>query len=146
MKRTFLIVLAIFLIVICLVCVALINIRTTKREISKENYEYEQYLNKNILGIDLATLISKTVNSNEKNSIPKDENGYYIENDENSIKIDLKMATVDKTYPMEEIYKSNVAKFVKNFNYINFKCTSIEHHKKTKRVSKVVFEELKENN
>ena len=146
MKRTFLIVLAIFLIVICLVCVALINIRTTKREISKENYEYEQYLNKNILGIDLATLISKTVNSNEKNSIPKDENGYYIENDENSIKIDLKMATVDKTYPMEEIYKSNVAKFVKNFNYINFKCTSIEYHKKTKRVSKVVFEELKENN
>ena len=145
LKQSFLIVLAVILLIICMVCIALINIRSDKREIAKENYEYEQYLNKEIFGIDLATVISKTVNSNEKNSIQKDEKGYYKENDENSIKIDLKMTTIDKTYPMEEIYKNNITTFVKNFNYIKFKCTSIEYHKKTGRVSKVIFEELQED-
>lgn len=142
MKNTLLIVLAIIFITICIICTSLINIRAEKTEIKKENMQYEQYLNKEILGTDIATLISKAVDTNEKNNVQKDEKGYYIDNGNNSIKIDLKMITIEKTYPMEEIYNKKISSFVQNFNFINFKCTNIEYHKKTGRISKLVFEEL----
>jgi len=142
MKKTFFIILSIIFIIICIICTFLIDLRAEKVEIKKENSEYEQYLNKEILGTKLATLISKVVDLNERNNIAKDEKGYYIDNGENSIKIDLKMTTIDKTYPMEEIYNNKITAFVQNFNFISFECTSIEYHKKTGRISKLVFEEL----
>ena len=142
MKNTFLIILAVIFIIICLTCTALINLSAKKTEIKKEKEENEEYLNKEILGTDLASLIGKAVDKNEKNNVQKDEKGYYIENAENSIKIDLKMTTIDKTYPMEEIYNNEMTEFVKNFNLIKFKCTSIEYHKKTGKISKMIFEEL----
>lgn len=142
MKQSLLIILGLLLIIIFITCGFLINVRAEKIEIRRENLEYEIYLNKEILGTELATLISKAVNINEKNNILKDEKGYYIENKEDSIKIDLKMTTIDKTYPMEEIYNNEIALFVKNFNFIKFKCKGIEYHNKTGRISKLVFEEL----
>ena len=142
MKNTFLITLAIFFIIICITCTILINLRAEKSQIKKENMEYEKYLDKQILGTELATLISKVIDKNEKNNILKDGKGYYINNGQNSIKIDLKMNTIDKTYPMEEIYNNKITLFVENFNFINFKCINLEYHEKTGKVSKLVFEEL----
>ena len=144
MKHSLFIVLLIFLVIICITCAFLINLRAENTKIKNENMEYEKYLNKKILGTELATLISKTVNKNERNNIKKDEKGYYISNGENSIKIDLKMTTIDKTYPMEEIYNNEIATFVKNFNFINFECKAIEYHKKTGKISKLIFEELEQ--
>ena len=131
MKKTFFIVVTAIFIIVCMVYTFLINLRAEKQEIKKDNMQYEQYLNQEILGTKLATLISKVVDQNERNSIAKDEKGYYINNGENSIKIDLKMTTIDKTYPMEEIYNKKITSFVENFNFISFECTSIEYHEKT---------------
>ena len=142
MKNSLLLILAIFFIIICLVCSILINLNIQKKELLNYNKSYEQYLNKETLGVDLATLIGKVTNQNEKNKILKDEKGYYINNEKNSIKIDLKMITIDKTYPMEEIHNNQISKFVQNFNFIKFKCISIEYHKNTGKVSKLIFEEL----
>lgn len=142
MRQTLLIILAIIFIVICIISATIINIQAENNAINKENLEYEKYLNKEILGTEVATLISKVVDQNEKNNVQKDEKGYYIDNNQNSIKIDLKMTTIDKTYPMEEIYNNKITNFVQNFNLIKFKCTSIEYHKNTGKVSKMIFEEL----
>ena len=142
MKQSFLIILAIIFIVICIVSGAIFNLKTENREISKYNLEYENYLNKEILGTEVATLISKVIDQNEKNNVQKNEKGYYIENNGSSIKIDLKMTTIDKTYPMEEIYNNQITNFVQNFSQIKFKCTKIEYHKDTKKISKMIFEEL----
>lgn len=142
MRNSILIILLIFFIVICLVSGFIINIQSEKKQIIQENRQYETFLDKEVLGTDLATLISKVIDQNEKNNIQKDEKGYYVENNQNSIKIDLKMTTIDKTYPMEQIYNNEIARFVQNFNFIKFKCTNIEYHEKTGRVSKLVFEEL----
>lgn len=142
MRNSILIILLIFFIVICLVSGFIINIQSEKKQIIQENRQYETFLDKEVLGTDLATLISKVVDQNEKNNIQKDEKGYYVENNQNSIKIDLKMTTIDKTYPMEQIYNNEIARFVQNFNFIKFKCTNIEYHEKTGKVSKLVFEEL----
>lgn len=143
MKYTsILMIFAIIFIIICLVCVNIINLQAEKRQMHQENLEYEKYLNQEILGTDLATLISKVVDQNEKNNVQKDEKGYYINNNYNSIKIDLKMTTIEKTYPMEEIYNNKISNFVQNFNLIKFKCTSIEYHNNSSKISKLVFEEL----
>lgn len=61
-----LMVLAIIFIIICIVCLNIIDLQSQKKQIQKENFEFEQYLNKQILGTDLATLISKVVDQNEK--------------------------------------------------------------------------------
>lgn len=142
MKQSLLMILAIIFIVICIVSGTILNIQTERKEISKYNLEYEKYLNKEILGTEVATLINKVIDQNEKNNVKKNEKGYFIENNENSIKIDLKMTTIDKTYPMEEIYNNQITNFVQNFSQIKFKCTKIEYHKDTKKISKMVFEEL----
>ena len=142
MKQSLLMILAIIFIVICIVSGTILNIQTERKEISKYNLEYEKYLNKEILGTEVATLINKVIDQNEKNNVKKNEKGYFIENNENSIKIDLKMTTIDKTYTMEEIYNNQITNFVQNFSQIKFKCTKIEYHKDTKKISKMVFEEL----
>ena len=97
MKNTFLLILAIFFIIICIVSGLLIDMNSEKDAIKKENAQYEKYLNEEILGTELATLISKVIDHNEQNNVEKDEKDYYISNNANSIKIDLKMTTIEKT-------------------------------------------------
>ena len=142
MRNRFLIILAIFFVTICIVCVILINMQSEKENVKKYNKQYEEYLDKEIYGTDVASLINKAINQNEKNNIEKNEKNYYIDNGENSIKIDLKMTTIDKTYPMEEIYNNQITKFIQNFNLVKFKSVSVDYHKNTGMISKIVFEEL----
>ena len=113
-----------------------------KSEIKKENSEYEDYLNKEITGTDLATLMNKAINSNEINNVNKDEKNHYIENNSNSIKIEIKMTENDNTYLMEQFYNKGITEFVKLFGEISFKCTNIEYHNKTGRIKKITFEEI----
>lgn len=144
MKKTLWIILIIFLIIIFSLLGMLMTNNSKMLEVKKENIEYERFLEREILGTDIATLINKAINQNEKNNVSKDENGYYIDNGENSIRIDIKMITIDKTYPMESIYDNGVTNFVQNFNLITFKCIDVQYHEKTGRISKIVFEQLEE--
>ena len=115
------------------------NLKTTTEAVHKGNKEYEYYLGKEIYGTDVTSLMNKAINENEKNGVEKDEKGYYIDNNKDSIKIELKMITVEKTYTMEEINNHDMNQFLKNFNLIKFKCTSIEYHRKTGKVIKMIF-------
>ena len=142
MKKLLLILLSLFIIIIFSIYGLLINKEKQNHNLVNYNREYEQYLNKTIKGTDLATLINKVINTNEKNSIQKDENNYYLENQENSIKIEIKLILTEKIYPMEEIYNKNTDQFVKYFNLEDFKCTNIEYHNKTGKISKMLFEQI----
>lgn len=144
MKKTFLIICIPIAIIIFSIFGLLITKNTTNRIIKENNSAYEYYLGKTVYGTDVTTLINKAINENEKNNIQKDEKNYYIENNENSIKIELKMISTGKTYPMEEIYNNDITRFVQNFNLIQFKCISIEYHKNTGMVKKIIFEEIEE--
>lgn len=146
MKKV-LICLLIALIVVAIISVTFISNNYQKTmEVKKENQEYEAYLNKELLGTDVTTIINKAINSNEKNEISKDEKGFYIENDNNSIKVEIIMFNEDEatTYQMETLQKVGMNRFIDNFNLINFKCSKIEYHKKTNRISKIVFEQIEE--
>lgn len=142
MKKTVLLIFIPIMLILFSVYGLLVTENTNKRAVKRENREYEYYLNKTVYGTDVASLINKAVSQNEKNNIQKNEKGYYIENEENSLKIQIKMITTEKIYQMEAIYNNDITKFVQNFNLIKFKCTNIEYHKKTGKVSKITFEQM----
>ena len=144
MKKTVIAIAIPIIVIVFSVCGLLITKSATIKNIKKFNSQYEYYLDKTVYGTEVATIINKIVNENEKNNIPKNENGQYIENDVNSIKLDIKMNTNGKTYPMEVIYNNDITKFVQNFNLVSVKCNKIEYHKSSGYVSKIYFEEIVE--
>ena len=144
MKKTVLIIAIPIVIILFSICGLFITQKTTIRNIKKYNSQYEYYINKSIYGTELVTLINKVINENEINKVEKDEKGFFIENNENSIKVNIKMNTNGKTYQMETFYNNDITKFVENFNLVKFRCNKIEYHKKSGRVSKLYFEEILE--
>ena len=144
MGKSLLIIFTIFIIILGVSYGFVTSERNKKNEIYKANKYYENYLNKTLSGTELATILGKAMEQNVGNRVSKDSNGLFIENDTNSIKIDLKMVTINKTFPMEVIYKNDISEFVRNFGDINFRCTNIEYHKKTGLISKVYFLEISE--
>lgn len=123
MKNTIIIFAIIFIIIISSVYGIYLEYQSKKRQVAQYNQEYETYLGKTMLGTEVVTVMNKAIDQNERNKILKDEKGYYADNNENSIKVYLKMVTIEKTYPMEEFYKNDMKTFVKNFNLIEFKCS-----------------------
>ena len=112
------------------------------KQANEENIQYEYYLGKRVYGSDVATLINKAVDNNEKNQVQKDSKGNYINNEENSIQIDLDIVEVKKTYPMESIYQAQIKEFMKNFGDVQFECKKIKYHEKTGKIKYMLFEEV----
>lgn len=146
MKKVLISLLIILTVVTIIVVIYISNNNKNIIETKKINQEYEIYLNKEIFGTDVSTIINKVIDSNERNEIPKDEKGMYIQNDTNSIKVEIVMLdeNTTTTYQMETIQKVGMNRFIDNFNLINFRCSKIEYHNKTKLVSKIIFEQIEE--
>lgn len=106
MKKTLALILCLIIIILSVIYIKYINYKSEKNEIKKYNLEYEAYLNKQVLGTDLTTIINKAVDNNERNKVQKNENGIYIEDDKNSIKIDIKTIDFNEEviYNMESFY------------------------------------------
>ena len=82
------------------------------------------------------------INQNKKNGVEKDAQNYFIENEEDSIKIDIHILENDTIYNMERINKKPIEDFVKNFNTIKFKCVKKEYHKQTSKIKYILFEQI----
>ena len=112
-------------------------------QLQKENEFYENYYKKEINGADIGTLINKAIDNNKKNNVETDKKGNYINNKENSINIDFKMIDDDdKIYNMEMFYKNGIMNFAQYYRNIYFKCTKIEYHEKTGKVSYMYIEQI----
>jgi len=129
--------LSLILLIIIIICIVGINLNSkTSKSVLQQNSEYEQYLDKEIYGTDVITLVNKATSSNETNKVLKDEKGLYIDDNQNSIKIDIVMITNEEknettVYKMEAISKVGITEFIKNFNAAIFRCTKIEYHNQT---------------
>ena len=102
------------------------------------NIEYEKYLDKDLYGTDVATILNKATNENKQNNVEKQDEK-YIDNNINSILIDLVMIKNEKkektkSYRMETIEKVGINEFIKNFNTAKFKITKMEYHKQTGKI------------
>ena len=144
MKKTLFIITISFICIISVLYILLKNIQSNERDAKKYNLIYEQYIGKNIYGTEIATLINKAVDNNEKYSIKKDKNGLYVDDDKYSIKIEIYIKINDMTYPMETIFKHGTEQFVQNFNTILFKTKNVTYHNKTGRIAKINFEQIEE--
>lgn len=139
MKNYFIFIFSVFIIIITSIFIGLYSNSQKKVAKNQANKEFEQYINKELYGTDVITLINKAINNNDKNNVKKDKNGNYIENDEDSINIDLVMITNEedektKTYRMEKISKVGINEFIKNFNTAKFRITQTQYHIKSGKI------------
>ena len=132
----------IIVIILSIIGVKYYNYKLNYNSITKLNSEYEQYLDKEIDGITLGSLINKTVDKNIKNNVEQNENGEFIQNEKNSIKIEIYITDNETTYKMETIYKGGTEQFIQYYGDIKFKCTKKEYHNQTKQIKYMLFEQI----
>ena len=108
----------------------------------KENAKFEIYKDQEISGSDLATIINKAVDTNERNEISKDSKGKYIDNESNSINIDIKFIDDDVIYNIEKIYNGGIQEFVYYYRDITFICREVEYHNSTGKIKYMKFEQI----
>lgn len=131
-----------FIIIIAIVIVNYSSYKTQHNKIISENAEFEEYKDKELYGLNLATIINKAVDKNTKNEIQKDDKGIFIPNDNNSIEIEIYIQDNETTYKMETFYNSGTERFVEYYGSIKFKCSNIEYHEKTGRIKYILFEQI----
>ena len=137
---------ALFFLIIVVIVVGIsyiyLNYQVGYNTAKKENNQFESYYEKEIYGAELTSIINKAIDNNSKNQVEKDKKGNYIDNNQNSIKIDIKMLDIDKTYAMETLNSGGMDKFVQYYNEIKFKCKKIEYHQTTNKVKYMLFEQI----
>ena len=119
-----------------------LNSINNQRIAQKENIKFEIYKEEEITGAEVTTLINKAINSNQQNEIEKDKKGRYIDNETNSINIDIKFIDDDVTYNIEKIYNNGMDKFLTYYRDIKFKCVDVQYHDKTQKIKYMLFEQI----
>ena len=122
-----------------------VNINLKQKNIAqtqKNNKIYEDFLNQEVLGTDIASLMNKIEDHNNKNSVSKTNNGVYKSNNDNSINLEIKFLELEEIITFEKIEQMGIKNFVKNFGSFSFKCTKIEYHKNTGNVKYMYFEQV----
>ena len=92
----------------------LMSNRARAAEIRRHNQLYEAYLDKEILGTELATLINRVMDFNTRNGVEQDETGHFISNETNSIHIVVEMITVEDTFTMESLARQRNGRICTN--------------------------------
>ncbi len=141
MKKYIITILILIAIVISSVLYAYNTYKKNVQDLKNYNNEFTKYENTEIAGTEIASILNKAVNNNEQNNVHKDEQGIYIENDENSIKIDIYIKDNDTTYSMEKIYNMGVEKFINSFSLETFKITETQYHNKTGKIKYIKLEQ-----
>ena len=134
----------IIIIIICGISYLYLNYKAEYNISKKSNLEFEKYLNEEVYGIDLATVINRAVDNNEKNKVEKNNKSIYLNNNTNSISIEIKMKDNDTIYQMETIYNKGIQNFINYYGKIKFKCVEIKYHNSTNKVKYMLFEQITE--
>ena len=133
---------AIIVLIICVIFGLYLNYKVQYNTKKKANLSFENYLNEEVYGTDLATVINRAIDSNEKNEVERNNKGIYLNNDVNSISIEVKMIDNDSIYQMETIYNKGIRDFIQYYGDIKFKCTDIKYHISTNKVKYMLFEQI----
>lgn len=146
MKNKILLIVVIFIVILGISVYFVYNYRTKFVESQKINDIYKSYVDIQILGTELVSLINQTEDTNAKLHTEKNQEGLYIENEENSIKMYVKLKYQDDytTYEIEKILNNGIDNFIKLYGTASFKCTEINYHKKTGNVKDITFTEVDE--
>lgn len=148
MKKSIVCILIIIVLIIVIITVKISNTNMKKNSISSYNSVFEQYKNKTLYGADVLSIINKAIDNNTKNNIEKDKDGYFIEDDTSSIKVNIKLLKTDEKgeieeikYPMERLEKAGLDAFIASFSLTKFECTEIKYNS-SEKVSKIELKQL----
>ena len=133
-----------FIIIILIICAIFAMYKSYKANYNiskKSNLSFEKYLNEEVYGSELATVINRAIDRNEKNEVEKNNKGIYQNNDTNSINIEIKMLDDDTIYQMETFYRGGIQNFINYYSNIKFKCVDIKYHSSTNQVKYMLFEQ-----
>lgn len=136
---------AIVVLIVCGVSYAYLTYRANDQEAKRENRAFETYENQVVTGTELSSVINRAMDSNSKNEIEKQKDGTYLSNTTNSIKVEVKMLDNGKTYTMESLVSQGLDQFIQYYYNVSFKCTKINYHQTTKKVSYLLFEQMTTN-
>ena len=132
----------IIILIICAIFAMYISYKANYNISKKSNLSFEKYLNQEVYGSELATVINRAIDRNEKNEVEKNNKGIYQNNDTNSINIEIKMLDDDSVYKMEKFYNDGIKNFITYYGNIKFKCTDIKYHSATNQVKYMLFEQI----
>ena len=96
------------------------------KDIKNFNDGFKEYIDKDIIGTELTTVLNKALENNNKNKIEKNSDGTYKTNNENSIEILVKLSKEGNFYPMDAFEKVGMKEFTSNFGRLTFKSTKVE--------------------
>ena len=146
MKKIFIIILLIVIVILAVIFVNFLEFKKNKIEVDKINNDYISYQDSDVQINIVVSAMNRAIDHNFKNKIPQDENNYFIENDNNSIKIYLETDSSDEssrvTIPMEELIlgeKAGIEKVEEAFSDLLFEIKEIKYHEKTGQVKSIVF-------
>lgn len=131
----------IIILIICAIFAMYISYKANYNISKKSNLSFEKYLNEEVYGSELATVINRAIDRNEKNEVEKNNKGIYQNNDTNSINIEIKMLDDDTIYQMETFYRGGIQNFINYYSNIKFKCVDIKYHSSTNQVKYMLFEQ-----
>ena len=146
MKKTITVLFCIFLAIIISLYTYYQNGQQALENVKKFNYQFEQYFDKEIYGAEVATIINKAIDNNEQYNISKDAKAKYLPDNAYCLKVMIKFKDIDTIYEMESINNAGIEGFVSNFNMSIFKIIEYEYNETTKRIGKLVIEEIKIGN
>lgn len=132
----------IIILIICAIFAMYISYKANYNISKKSNLSFEKYLNQEVYGSELATVINRAIDRNEKNEVEKNNKGIYQNNDTNSINIEIKMLDDDTIYQMETFYRGGIQNFINYYSNIKFKCVDIKYHSSTNQVKYMLFEQI----
>ena len=122
MKKSIFIILTIFLIITIAISYFLWESQRRVESANRINQEYNTYYDKTILGTDVASIINKTIDQNEKNKI---------------------VARAKRTISGATLLQKSLSAAERLLQREkDIKCTSIEYHEKTKYVKSLTFEQV----
>ena len=143
MKKTIIYIFSIVLIICVIISSKLYLSKDYMVKIKEFNIKYEKYTKNEIVGTEVASIINQAVDDNEFEGIKKDEKGKYIQNNQNSINIEVMITEFEEEqiYSMETLYNGGMSQFVKYYGQIRFKASKIEYNE-NKRIKYILFEQI----
>ncbi len=135
MKKNIIVFLVILILILCVICVNINIIQKKKLEVDAFNRSFTPYNKSGLKGVEVITLINKAISNNEKYGVERDDNGFFID-DEN--RIEIRVIFNEKSYQMERIDAVGIESFIEYFGSVDFECTNVEYHESGK-ISEMTF-------
>ena len=146
MKKTIIVLICIFIAIIISLYTYYQSTQSALQGVKKFNHQFEQYFDKEIYGADVVTIMSKAIDNNNKYDIARNEENKFIEDNKYCLKVMIKFKDVDQTFDMESIEKAGIEGFMQNFSKSTFKVVEHDYNEDSKRIGKIVIEEIQIGN